>query len=122
MVLFKKCVTKIRHKPFTTNINSHIIALMLDNKLPSNDYNLYYLQSHPHHMAAEIKSLRNMYGTDIINSYTIKQPNALLVWKHMEANYSKNIIKKSNSNWFKLNNISKYEFYNVIHKLELKNK
>jgi hypothetical protein len=98
------------------------VVIMRDKDAETDDFNLYIIRCQKRDLNSRIKKLRDEYGENIHRSYTIKQPNAIAFWKNIKKKHSKNIVKASNSNWFKLKNITQRDFYTKINQADVDRK
>lgn len=78
------------------------------------DYNLYPIRGQLKSMNSRIKELKKAWGENIKPYYKIRQPNAIAFWRSFKKAHSKNIVKCSDSAWFKLKGITRREFIKKI--------
>ena len=94
------------------------VWIMRDKAAESDELNLYVIRSQLKGMTSAIKKLKRTYGDEIVTSYKIKQPNAVIFWNTIKKKYSTNIIKDPKNNWFKLDGITRKNFFRNINQMD----
>ena len=86
------------------------VWIIRDKSAEIDEYNLYPIRSQLKSMNSAIKKLKSKYGDELVVTYKIEQPNAVIFWNCIKKRYSLNIDKCSDSGWFKLNQMTLKNF------------
>ena len=107
------------HKLESFDIPCVIILQDMDAKF--DEYNLYVLRIQSGSIKSAIKKFKNKNESINVNTlYRSQQPNAVAFWKIVRANEDliHEINKCPKENWFGLNNMTTYEFINILNEIE----
>jgi hypothetical protein len=86
------------------------VWILRDKSSDDEDFNLYTIRTQLKNMKNSIKKLKKKWGDDLVVTYKIEQPNAVIFWNLIKNKYSQNITKCPESNWFKLKDINLRKF------------
>jgi hypothetical protein len=94
------------------------VWILRDTSAGPNEFNLYFIRTQLKYMNNKILKLKKKYGEEIVSTYKIEQPNAILFWSSIKKKYSLNIEKCIDSNWFRLTDITLNEFKHGINTMD----
>lgn len=94
------------------------LRIMRDKDAEEGELDLYVIRAQERRMKKTIKDLKKDYGENIITSFKTDQPNSIAFWETIWQECSKNIIKDSKSNWFRLDGITRRQFYQKIQNVD----
>jgi hypothetical protein len=94
------------------------VWILRDKSAESGDFNLYPVRTQLKNMNRTINQLKKKWGEELISTYKIEQPNAVLFWTCIKKKYLLNIEKCASSNWFRLNDMTLNEFKRGINEMD----
>jgi hypothetical protein len=94
------------------------VWILRDTSSDDEDFNLYPIRAQLKNMKNSIRKLKKQYGNDLVVTYKIEQPNAVIFWNLIRKKYAQNITKCSDSNWFKLEDINLKTFKTNINDMD----
>ena len=94
------------------------VWILRDKSAEPGDFNLYPVRTQLKNMNRTITQLKKKWGEELISTYKIEQPNAVLFWTCIKKKYLLNIEKCASSNWFRLNDLTLNEFKRGINEMD----
>lgn len=94
------------------------VWILRDKSAEPGDFNLYPVRTQLKNMNRTISQLKKKWGEELISTYKIEQPNAVLFWTCLKKKYLLNIEKCTSSNWFRLNDMTLNEFKRGINEMD----
>ena len=94
------------------------VWILRDKSAEPGDFNLYPVRTQLKNMNRTITQLKKKWGEELISTYKIEQPNAVLFWTCIKKKYLLNIEKCASSNWFRLNDMTLNEFKRGINEMD----
>ena len=94
------------------------VWILRDKSAEPGDFNLYPVRTQLKNMNRTISQLKKKWGEELISTYKIEQPNAVLFWTCIKKKYLLNIEKCASSNWFRLNDMTLNEFKRGINEMD----